>query len=131
MKSAAVIVMLGLVGLVGCGSRDLGPTRYRLSGAVTFEGKPVKNGTVVFSSKAGDFGGGSAVIENGRYDTASAGGRGHLGGAHSVLVESDMPAEYDENWVPLFPPYEFDENLPELSSTLDIEVQAVKQRKKK
>lgn len=131
MRLCSVVAMIGFVCLVGCGSGDTGPTRYRLSGNVTFNGKPVKNGSVELSPKTGGVGGGGAAIVDGRYDTAGGGTKGHLGGLHTVVVTSDMGEEYDENWVPAFPPYEFDEDLPELSSTLDIEVPAVKQRKRK
>jgi len=130
MKSAAVSFLVGLGCLIGCGPRDTGPTRYRLSGSVTFEGEPVQNGTVVLIPKDGKYGGGSAPIANGRFDTAAPGGRGHLGGPHSVVVNSDMPAEYDEKWVPAFPPYKFKQELPALSSTLDIEVPAAIPRKR-
>lgn len=131
MRLCSVVAIIGLVCLGGCGSGDTGPTRYRLTGNVTFNGKPVKNGAVQLNPKTGEFGGGGAAIEDGWYDTAGGGTRGHLGGLHTVRVTSDMGQEYDENWEPAFPPYEFEQDLPRSSSTLDIEVPARANRKKR
>jgi hypothetical protein len=73
MRLCSVVAIIGLVCLGGCGSGDTGPTRYRLTGNVTFNGKPVKNGAVQLNPKTGEFGGGGATIEDGWYDTAGGG----------------------------------------------------------
>ncbi len=43
---------LGLLGLLGCNSSDL-PTLHPVSGTVSFAGKPIENGSIVFDPADG------------------------------------------------------------------------------
>ncbi len=81
----------------GCGGGDSGPPRFDISGKVTFDNKPVPYGTIQFmpdSTKSNTGPVGYAVIHNGEYSTAAAGGKGVVGGPHQVVVSgfSEKPA---------------------------------------
>jgi hypothetical protein len=121
----SLLLMIVLVGLVGCGGSD-GPKRYSLSGNVTYNGSPVPTGTVSFDPVDGQFGGGFAPIENGKYDT-NVNGRGHLGGNHVVTITGTDgtpvdPNDADKGMRQLFPPYETTVDLGKRASTMDFEV---------
>lgn len=114
---------------VGCG--QTGPTRYDMSGTVTYDGQPVPTGTISFDPVGRDIGGGFAQIVDGNYDT-SQDGRGHIGGEHVVHITGDAgePPAPDspeaDSYVAkeLFPPYETSVELPEEITTMDFEVPA-------
>ncbi len=75
-----------LVALVGCSDSGEMP-RFDLSGTITFEGKPVPVGYIVFApnTELGNTGPGSqADIQEGKYSTRS--GHGTIGGPHIVTV---------------------------------------------
>ncbi|TVP95392.1 MAG: hypothetical protein EA381_18845 [Planctomycetaceae bacterium] len=74
---------------VGCG-----PDGNRISGMVTFDGKPVPAGKIYFtpdSSKGNSGPTGFADIVNGAYDTNLPGGRGAHSGAMIVAIEGIDP----------------------------------------
>ena len=129
-RSELLLVALGLaLSLIGCGGQLAGPSRYELSGAVTFDGKPVTSGSISFSPKDGEFGGGSATIRNGRYDTRDRGGRGHLGGAHLVQIFAEPPDDWDGgDFRPPFDPYEVERDLPAGSAVVNFEVPGGKKK---
>ena len=80
--AAAGLVLI----LSGCGD---GTKRVRISGQVTFEGKPVKYGNIVFepdASKGNNGPQGYAKIVDGAYDTADA-GTGPCVGPQVVAIE--------------------------------------------
>jgi hypothetical protein len=125
-RKVAGLLLLPIVCLVGCGQD--GPQRYRLSGAVTFQGKPVPEGNIAFEPVEGEVGGGYAFISQGKYDTAAA-GRGHLGGPHRVRIvgytgELVDPSNPDSGSPPLFDAYETTMELPAESTTIDFQVPA-------
>jgi hypothetical protein len=123
----------------GCGQRAV--SRYKVAGSVTFQGRPVEQGSISFDPLAGSggdaglrgIGGGFAPIQGGRYDTALA-GRGHAGGPHRVTVVGLPAAAADPaaggdgaDFIavpPLFPPYERTVDLPRGAAQLDIDVPA-------
>lgn len=76
-----------LAGISGCGGGNDGPKRYGVSGTVTYDGKPVPRGFIIFepdSSKGNSGPGGGASIVDGRFATES--GKGTVGGPHIVKV---------------------------------------------
>jgi hypothetical protein len=86
-RRAAVAVAWALAALVGCS--DGGPKRYRVSGEVTFDGRPIPYGEVVFTpdgSKKNSGPQGIAPIRDGKFDTRSAGGQGVAGGPTILRV---------------------------------------------
>jgi hypothetical protein len=79
------VLVVGLL-LLGCG-RASGPARYELSGAVTYEGKPVPAGYILFApdrSKGNDGPGANADIKDGVYRTRP--GQGTIGGPHTATI---------------------------------------------
>ena len=60
------LLPLALFAVLGCGEQ--GPTKYRLSGKVSFDGTPLKEGAVLFEGRDGTPGKEMAVIRNGTYD---------------------------------------------------------------
>ncbi len=122
--------------VTGCGgTADKGPERFDVSGTVTFKGKPVYRGTIVFSPDAtkGNSGPqGAAEITEGKYDTSKK-GKGIVGGAHIVTIQGFD--KIDENAIPKksndgmetppeppFPAYTIRKDLPKETSVLDIDV---------
>lgn len=84
----AVVLGLLLGSLAGCGER--GPRRFRIRGTVTYAGKPVQLGRVLFEPDAvrGNQGPqGFAPIENGTFDTAGPHCRGVVGGPMRVRID--------------------------------------------
>lgn len=65
------ILAVVTVGLVGCGGG--GPPRAAVQGSVTWQGKPVENGTINFIS-TGTGGSASATIVGGKYQLSTAEG---------------------------------------------------------
>ena len=111
--------------VIGCG--DDGIKRYRMYGTITFKGKPVPDGTIVFDSPDAGIGGGFAPIKKGgEYDT-EIDGRGHLGGSVKVQITGFHPPKNPGAWedqIPLFEPYMVTIDLPTKKSEMDFEVPA-------
>ncbi|HLA84892.1 MAG TPA: hypothetical protein VJL29_08860 [Thermoguttaceae bacterium] len=125
----ALSVMALLVGLAaGCGDR--GPTRYRVSGTVTFQGKPVPLGAIQFTPDTSKGNRGPAAfagIKNGRYDTAAS-GQGFVGGPQVVTVDAFDGVIVDPDLLPSGKPllknqYRKSFDLPkDKDAPLDIEL---------
>lgn len=116
------LLATGLVLSAGCGTKESGPTRYQVSGTVTFDGKPVPAGTIYLEPSSGPAG--FAQIVDGKYDTRS--GKGHSGGAHNVLIEgfdgrATNPGEMGK---PIFKPYRVEADLPKSDSTQNFDIPA-------
>lgn len=115
--------------VAGCG----GQRGYRVSGKVTFQGKPVPAGKILFSPDAtkGNTGPtGYADIKDGEYDTALPGGKGVVGGPMIVEITGNDPSAKSDGSGPvepgtvksLFPRYETKAELPKSETTKDFEV---------
>ena len=114
--------------LAGCG----GDKVHHLSGTVSFQGKPVPAGHIVFEPDAGSGNTGSpafAKIKEGRYDTRLE-GQGTIGGPHTVLIHGrdGIPRGELLNGLPLFQDYSTKADLPSEEGTLDFEVPASAKR---
>ncbi|PQO31244.1 hypothetical protein C5Y96_12940 [Blastopirellula marina] len=122
----------GLVTLVllavslGCNSKA-GLATYPVSGTVTYQGKPVPDGsiTLIPDSRQGNSGAAVSIdIVNGKFDSATA-DRGHVGGPHMVRVVG-LDGKGDGDLFPhgqmLFPDYETTLDLPKEGSTQEIVV---------
>lgn len=129
-RAAYFLPALACLFALGCG----GDKGYRVSGKVTFQGKPVPTGKVYFipnGSKGNSGATGFADIKDGQYDTGAAGGRNAPAGAVTIAVEGldpsgppDKKAGEDITAKVLFPRYELAADLPSGKSTKDIEVPA-------
>ena len=118
-----------LILLTGCGSG--GPTRYPVSGKVTFKGEPIPQGFITFEPDAdqGNSGpGGGAQIDQGVYSTGVE--KGVVGGAYTVKIVGydgkviTMEGEELKEGTPLFPPYYTSVDFPQSESTKDFDVPA-------
>ena len=119
-------ILLLTVLVVGCGGQE-GPTRYELSGDVTFNGQPVPAGSVQFApdTARGNSGPGTtATIIDGHYQTPS--GKGTVGGPHKVTIYGyDGNAEAAEGspfGTSIFPGYETEVDLPKEATTHNFDV---------
>jgi hypothetical protein len=129
LSSVVIGLWAGFVlpGLTGCGSS--GPSRYDLSGNVTWNGQAVVEGSITFEplNMADRLGDGFAHIRNGEFDT-SVDGRGHFGGPHKVIITGSSgtsidPQNPDSGTRPLFTPYETTVDFPKKRSTQDFTVE--------
>jgi hypothetical protein len=80
--AAAVSVPFAL----GC-SKQKGPSHYDLSGSITFNGRPLPAGVIIFSpdgSRGNKGPGATAEIKDGVYHTAA--GQGTIGGPHVAAI---------------------------------------------
>src|SRR5262245_20640722 len=98
------LVLLYFAVLTGCSP---GERVYQLSGTVTYAGKPIPVGHIIFEPDAnsGNKGGsGFAKIKDGHYDTSILDGRGVLGGPHVVRIQGLDGIVRGEllNGIPLF-----------------------------
>lgn len=109
----------------GCHKND-SPIRYNVAGHVTFAGKPLPKGTILFSpdgDKGKDNVAGFAAITNGEYDTI-AGGKGVIGGPHVVRISGFDGIHVAElpNGKPLFPDYQTKADLPKEKTVFSVDV---------
>ncbi len=118
--------------LAGCGGAQ-GPTRYAVSGQVTYEGKPVPVGFIYFRPDVSRGGSGPACgarIEQGAYQTPA--GRGCVGGPHLVEIVGqdgvgfESEEGYQADGQSLFPAYATEVDLPseDVRQDFDIPVQS-------
>lgn len=117
-------LVLALIFAAGCGG---GERVYDLSGAVTYQGKPVPAGTIVLEPDVSQGNKGSpgfAKIKNGQYDTRQGEGKGTVGGPHLVrIIGLDGVARGELiNGSPLFPEFNTTAELPKQNGTQDFEV---------
>lgn len=127
------LVCLLVVLLISPGCDSGGRPTYRVSGKVTWKGKPVPKGLIYFDPdvrKSNDGPQGYALISDGQFDTGIE-GRNVAEGPHIVRVEGYDGQEGSE--LPLgrliFTEYTFDKDLPAEPSKLDIEVPDVVPKK--
>ncbi len=111
---------------LGCG--DSGPPRFRISGTVTYEGKPVPTGSIVFQPDAARNNSGpngSATIKDGVFDTR-VDGQGFSGGPQIVIVQAfdgtNIDPDYNPHGLSLGSGYTESHDLPDGDAVLDIEL---------
>ena len=114
----------GLLAAEGCGKAKA--QRHHLSGRVTFQGKPVPMGQIVFEPdiRQGNRGPqGYAEILDGQYQTDQH-GKGVMMGALTVEISGFPPADGSAGNpdTPLFTPYKTTAQVSKETTTLDFEV---------
>lgn len=119
----AFAAVLGLaVFAMGCGGTgETGAKRARVTGSVTFMGKPLASGTIDFEpdAAAGNKGPGTtAGIEDGRFSASLVPGKN--------VVRVSPPAAVSGGGAPVvnFQPYETKHDVPSGSSTFDVDLPA-------
>ena len=135
-RAGAWLWLLGVVCLAAAGCGD-GLGRYRITGTVMFEGKPVEFGAIFFEPTAsvGKVAPTAYIpVRDGKYDT---GDKGPIAGRYVVKVhgEDRSKKHVDDDGVThtaqLFNDYVFEVEIPLPNGRLDVEVpasQAIKQR---
>ncbi|MDB5341208.1 MAG: signal peptide-containing protein [Planctomycetaceae bacterium] len=104
--SLAIVACL----LAGCGSD--GPPKYQVSGEVTFDGKPVEEGQIIFTPTEAGVGPDAGIIKGGKFSFLSKEGDKKVSieatrevpgkttsdfkGGQVPLVESYIPARYNK-----------------------------------
>jgi hypothetical protein len=115
---AALLVAIFVSSFVGCTKQE---KLYRVSGAVTYNGKPIPKGLIFFDPKAGGPQGFANILD-GKYDTAK--GKGIRGGEYEIRVNGFDGKEAPE--APfgqgLFPEYTGAKELPAADSTYDLDI---------
>jgi hypothetical protein len=115
---AAALGLLTLCVVLGC-ARDE-PKRNRVSGKVSYDGKPVAFGDVVITpdgAKKNSGAQGFANIRDGQYDTSAAGGKGYGGGPAVLRVIG-----FDKEGGKILFEEEIPVDLPTGDATHDIDV---------
>ena len=90
---------------IGCGGGVEGPEEHATSGSVSLDGSPIAKGEILFEDSTGAVAG-SAVIENGKYETTVAAGKltvrinapkevGEADETGLVPTEETIPAKYN------------------------------------
>ena len=109
---------------IGCGATD-GPTRYKVTGQISYDGSPIPAGKIVFEpdDDRGNQGpAGYATIEDGTYATDT--GKGVVGGPHDVRISGMDGVSIGESHqgTPLFSEFRTTVDLPKESTTHDFDV---------
>ena len=121
----AVVFGIALAGFVGCGKKGI--SRYEVMGDVTYDGRPLPVGTLVFTPDAsqGNRGPGAhGDIVDGKYRLATVGGphdvsiQGYDGNA---TVEDGVNYKYGK---PLFLEFTVKVDLPSENATQDFDIPA-------
>jgi hypothetical protein len=84
-RRLSILVMLGLV-FVCCGC-DSQPKRYAVRGTVSYQGQPIKFGSISFRAEDGSTG--AAQIQDGKYEVEAVGGL--LPGSYRVAINYPNP----------------------------------------
>lgn len=131
------LVAMALSGglLSGCGGGvDPGPTRFNVTGTVSYDGKLVPAGNIQFlpdTAKSNSGPAGYATIKDGKFSTGET-GKGVVGGPHTVIITGlkRAPSNEPEPFVEggesnsLFPEYRTEVDLPKSDSEEDFSITA-------
>jgi hypothetical protein len=126
LKFTACCIALAAASLTGC--EESGPPRFHVAGTVTYEGKPVPAGSILFQPDpaAGNEGPyGNATIKDGKFDTRIE-GEPTIGGSQIVLIEAFDGKVQNPEYAPygqaIGGGYQQQHHLPQADATLDIEL---------
>lgn len=115
--------------LCGCGGGMDGPTRYPVSGTVTFDGKPVPKGFITLTpnhAKGNSGPGGGGPIKDGTYSIPEE--KGVVGGQYLIKITGTDGVPYKESGEdipdgkPLFAPYETEFEFPKEPGEKNFEI---------
>jgi hypothetical protein len=122
-RASGVACLLACL-MAGCGGSG-GPTRYQVAGKVTFGGKPVPAGTIVFEPEGVDVTADNmahAEIRDGQYKTLPK--MGVIGGPQKVYINGTDGVAHEEAplGAPIFRTFTTTIELPQADATHDFEV---------
>lgn len=122
----AVVLLVGLTSLGGCGGGKGEPPRFQVSGNITYGGQPVPAGSILFEpdgAKGNSGPAGFAQIQDGKYDTALD-GEGVVGGPHVVRITAldGVANPCSSGGVILCPDYSVALDLPKEKATQDFDI---------
>jgi hypothetical protein len=127
-KLLPAVAVVATVGLVGCSPEE---KLYDVSGTITYQGQPVPKGIIHFDPD-GSGPQGFANIENGKFNTATAGqGKGIRGGGKYTLRVNGFDGKVGPEapmGAAVFPEHTFSKDLPAQNQTLDYEVPGPKKK---
>lgn len=131
-RMITMALLAALVVSSGCSGSGDGPVRFPISGAVTFDGKPVLDGEIFFQpdEAAGNSGPATiAVIRESKYSVPLA--QGVVGGGYVVKITAfEVPkgaaGPLAFRGGPLFPDYSTKVDFPKKQTTHDFNVPATK-----
>jgi len=127
-EAAKIACLVVVACLAGCGKTDPSVPRVDLRGTVTWGGRPVPAGFVIFSPDASKHNSGPqgmAAIVNGKYDTRGTDGRAAVPGPLVATIQGfdGIPAgEERSRGMRLFMPFELPVEVSDSSGELDIAV---------
>jgi hypothetical protein len=128
LKDSVRCVVLAAASTLLAGCSESGPPRFEVSGTVTYEGKPVPVGSILFQpdpavGNEGPYG--SATIKDGKFDTRLE-GEPTIGGEQIVLIEAFDGKVENPEYAPygksIAGGYQQPHQLPQADATLDIEL---------
>jgi hypothetical protein len=102
LRRAAVVVVAALIVLAGCGDKK--PKTAVVQGKVTYNGKPVPNGTINFIPADGPAATGEIGPDGSYRLTTHKKGDGAVLGTHKVVIVAMQNVEVGEAFTPLPPP---------------------------
>ncbi|NLY01575.1 MAG: hypothetical protein GXY83_36265 [Rhodopirellula sp.] len=87
-----ILLLVGSLVLAGCGGSG-GPSTYGVSGTVTFDGKPLPEGDIIFRDPAGQSPSAAGRITDGKYAFESTAGK------KDVIIKAvgEVPGKFDES----------------------------------
>ena len=126
-RLSALLLAIAVATVAGCGNNG-DPRQHNLSGTVTFAGKPIPAGSIVFepdSAKGNSGPQGAADIRDGKYDTKAT-GKGTLGGPYIVRITGFDRLEENESQpaTRLFDEYRIEVDISEKTDVKDFDVPA-------
>ena len=136
MQRTLIVTMIAtMAALVGCSGSD-GTQLYEVSGTVSYDGKPIKHGEIIFvpdTSKGNSGAGGYADVKDGKFKTKYQ--KGVVGGPYLLTISGrpNLGAGEDEaeavyatggSKYMLFPVQQLPYDLPKSDTTLEIDIPA-------
>ncbi|WP_146432031.1 hypothetical protein [Blastopirellula retiformator] len=134
MNARTSLFLLCLLAAIGCGGQQ-GPRPYPVRGVITFDGKPLTRGTIIFNpvDQAHPASRGEIQSDGSYVLSLTAAGDGAIPGEHRVIVNSSTQVESglevgDPNYQiprPLVPPKYSSLSTTPLSHTVKAEANTI------
>lgn len=123
LKLTLIALAVLAMAVIGCGG-SRGPVRHDVSGTVTFEGKPIESGVVVFDpdvSKQNKGPQAFARVTQGEFSTADS-GKGMVGGPHVLTISGEVGPDPKKPGNILYIDHKLELDLPNDDYTTEIAI---------